>query len=150
MTDNNKKLNVLAKTKLLILLNIRVVHLCMLLHDMFPKTDFPVLRLTFDASSSGGPLENTTCPPCLITPELPFHSSQPPPSYLPILCEPHQSKSSSRIANASDGSTSPDDPEVEEFFAAYWGHFYPPSILHLFLSVLHSLAPPPPKMLFLH
>lgn len=82
--------------------------------------------------------------PCLITPALPFHSSQPPPSHLPILCEPHQSKSSSRIANASDGSTSPGDPEVEEFFAAYWGHF-PPPCPSLSLAILHS---PPPKCFF--
>lgn len=79
MTDNNKKLNVLAKTILLILLNICVVHLCMLLHDMFPKTDFPVLRLTFAASSSGGLLENRACPPPPAS--SPLHS----PSTLPNL-----------------------------------------------------------------
>lgn len=87
--------------------------------------------------------------PCLITPALPFHSSQPPPSHLPILCEPHQSKSSSRIANSSDGSTSPGDPEVEEFFAAYWGHFCPPPHSPS-LSLRLTLSRSPPKMLFLH
>lgn len=80
--------------------------------------------------------------PCLITPALPIHSSQPPPSHLPILFGTHQSKSSSRIANASEGSTSPDDPEVEEFFAADWGHPPTPHSLSLFLSILHPLFPP--------
>lgn len=48
---------------------------------------------------------------CLIT-RTPHHL---PPSFHPIPSELHQSKRSSRIANASDGSASPNNPEVEEF-----------------------------------
>lgn len=72
--------------------------------------------LTFWRFSTLGPSTHPGMDP---TPRL---ITRPPlsplPSLSPILFELHQSKSSSRIANASDCSTRPNNPEVEEFFAA--------------------------------